>query len=747
MRTADVATPTAVAPLPTMRIWQGRRGVLLRLGLLLLLAWTMRSWAFSGSSPDDGRNPGGYAVGVLTVALLLFRPAWSTPALMVMLLLDDPARGFVGWQPDILIGWALVRLPRAGARSAWREAAGVVAAFEAWVLINNGGRVDWLHLLLSLFLLGLLGLVVLVQRRRLEQVAREGSQRRRLQSELSQTRQRERSRLADELQRTLTDRLARMRSLLASPTPDVESRLAVLERLDDGARVALAELRLVMAVLTDQSPDPARQAVAELVPATNLRNTLDAVNDRLEPLGVTVTAPTGLAELPSSTQEALSHALREVAVPLLRSTREPARARAEIQLGEDHVTLSVELTDRVAVGSRALDVRVRLLGGSLSRERSSAGLAPDGSLVRVTLPLSAARPRARRRIPLALVARILLGGLLLVALLDNSRPGWGPILVNVALLALLVSRRWGLPLALLAGCWTLGSDTGIDGLVLVGALPLYYCRDSAGVQRILWTAIGCWLGLALMVHPQPSRLLDNVTVLLLFWLLALAIRSDWLTIERERLLTSRLLARCRRVENEVRSGLARELHDVVAHQLSIVTLQIMGHRHSRDAAELDVVLERVRTATARAEVELASLGRVMRTGEAVEDLPPGLRIPQLVEELEAAGHPVSVQLAPDLDDLPQAQRHTMVRFVQEGTTNALRHAPDGCQVRLACLREGDHLRLEMTNPTSRQNSRLAHLSLGRGLQGLTDRVHLLGGRLQAGPDSGGWRLAAELPLD
>lgn len=747
MSTVDLPTPADGAPLRPIRLWEGRRGRALRLVLLLWVAWGMRTWASADTSLTDRLDSAAYAMGVVTAALLFFRPAWSTAALMAMLLLSIGRDNGDGWQMELFFTWAVVRLSRASARL-WWEAAGGTILWLAWLAGTNRWRGQVPEFVASiLVMLGALASAVVIQRRRLQQVAGQGDQRRLLQAELAQTRQRERSRLADELQLTLTSRLARMRALLTIPVPDVDARLAVLEQLDDAARAALAELRLVMAVLTDQSTDPAGQAAAELEPSAELLATLDEVNDQLEPLGVTVLAPSGLAGLPPSTQGALVRALREVAVPLLRSTREPRRARAEIQLDQRQVTLTVELADRVAVGSSALDARVRLLGGSISRERFAAGVAPDGSSVRVALPVADHPARVRRGVPWSLVVRILIGLFLLTGLAQGLAQGWATPVTLLALLVLLVNRWWGVPLAVLAGCWTLVSDPWMYGVMLIAALPLYYCRDSARVQRVLWASIGCWLVLAMILQPPASWFPEDLILPLVSWLLALAIRADWLTLERERVLTGRLLARRRRVENEVRSGLARELHDVVAHQLSVVTLQIMGHRHSRDAAELDLVLERVRAATARAETELASLGRVMRTGQQAEAELPSEVLPRLVEELRAAGHRVQVQACDGLDELPQAPRHTLVRFVQEGTTNVLRHARPGSEVRLVCGRRDDALLLELSNPMAEEQSQLAHLSLGKGLQGLSDRVQLLGGRLEAGPTPEGWRLAAEIPVE
>jgi len=206
----------------------------------------------------------------------------------------------------------------------------------------------------------------------------------------------------------------------------------------------------------------------------------------------------------------------------------------------------------------------------------------------------------------------------------------------------------------------------------------------------------------------------------------------------------------RRVDEE-RLRIARELHDVTAHSLSIVAVQSGVALHV-----LDTNPEAARTAlTAIRETSRASLqelrgmlGVLRASGERTDDVPltptPGLgRIEELVRPLREAGVSVDLVAPAGGEVLPAMVDASAYRIVQEALTNALRHAGTS-DVRVMISRSAETLSLEVTN-TGAQDA--GTTSEGHGIAGMRERAVALGGTFSAGPlPGGGWRVAATLPL-
>jgi len=202
-----------------------------------------------------------------------------------------------------------------------------------------------------------------------------------------------------------------------------------------------------------------------------------------------------------------------------------------------------------------------------------------------------------------------------------------------------------------------------------------------------------------------------------------------------------------------RARIARELHDIVGHGLSVVVLQARGARRvltTQPDRARDALDEVERTAT-RSLHEMRLLMGLLR-------LPAGAPVPQpgladltaLVEGVRAAGTPVVLHLPAPLPDLPPALAVSCYRIVQEALTNALRHAP-GSAVQVEVSRPDTTVVLEILTaaPTSAAAPTWAAAPTaggGSGLLGLRERVKLFGGELSVGPlPDGGHRLRASLP--
>jgi signal transduction histidine kinase len=200
---------------------------------------------------------------------------------------------------------------------------------------------------------------------------------------------------------------------------------------------------------------------------------------------------------------------------------------------------------------------------------------------------------------------------------------------------------------------------------------------------------------------------------------------------------------------EERARIARELHDIVAHAVSVMVLQVGAVRHklsaslAPDADALRGVEETGRTAL----TEMRHLLAAMRhDGDDVELGPqPGLdRLDALVDEIGRAGLPVELHVAGEPVPVPRAIDLSAYRIVQEGLTNALKHA-HASHADVTLRYEPDELQIEVRDdgrggPTGD--------GLGHGLVGVRERVKIYGGEMTAGSASdGGFVLSTRLPIN
>lgn len=200
----------------------------------------------------------------------------------------------------------------------------------------------------------------------------------------------------------------------------------------------------------------------------------------------------------------------------------------------------------------------------------------------------------------------------------------------------------------------------------------------------------------------------------------------------------------------VRNRLARELHDSVGHALSAVTLQAGAARRvlDHDPEFVREALTAIEETTRRTVGELDSvLGLLRRDGEPDdEDTAYGPGLDALGGLLAHCGVPVAYEREGDPESVDPAVSREAYRIVQEGLSNALRHGGGGpSPVRLLITVRERELKIVMENPLGGRPA-VARPGGGRGLRGIAERAVLLGGRTEAGPYDGVWRLTARLPL-
>jgi signal transduction histidine kinase len=224
--------------------------------------------------------------------------------------------------------------------------------------------------------------------------------------------------------------------------------------------------------------------------------------------------------------------------------------------------------------------------------------------------------------------------------------------------------------------------------------------------------------------------------------------------ERLRLLDERRREEARQAMEAERLRLARELHDIVSHAVTLMMLQAAGARRlmATDQSRADEALATVERAGGRAMGELRRLLGVLRVGSQdagteVGSKLPGLRdLPQLLEEVRGAGVEVELKQEGEPRTLDASVDLAAYRVVQEALTNVTKHAGRGACAVTSLIWGTDQLEIRVTNEAS-GTSGAPEMSTGHGILGLKERVSVAGGRMEAAPVAdGGFMVRAVLPV-
>ncbi|MDQ6748717.1 MAG: sensor histidine kinase [Candidatus Dormibacteraeota bacterium] len=205
--------------------------------------------------------------------------------------------------------------------------------------------------------------------------------------------------------------------------------------------------------------------------------------------------------------------------------------------------------------------------------------------------------------------------------------------------------------------------------------------------------------------------------------------------------------------SEERARIARELHDVVAHKMSVIVLQAGGALRvlDRDPDKVREVLTNIETQGREALTEMRRVLEVMRVHgvDGPELLPqPGLQdLPALVADVSQAGVPVKLSVAGEVRALPPGLDLSAYRIVQEALTNVLKHATGAAADVNVHYGDGKVELLIQNQPGAAAKTALRQTGGGHGLVGMRERVSLFGGELHAGPHDGGYRVQALLPVE
>ena len=392
-----------------------------------------------------------------------------------------------------------------------------------------------------------------------------------------------------------------------------------------------------------------------------------------------------------------------------------------------------------------------------------------GGLRVVTSPLAGSLARRPLAVDaLAALSCVLVTGPIMMLLAHDSAMAdmrWAGAALAVGCLLLLGARRWPLTIvwataAISATVLALLPAAPPPSAPVVAALFLLAARTNRRTVIRTSAAVGIALTAeAFAVRPELSALGANLAVAA--WTQLPSALGDAFRSRRELLVSYKERAERaeatseqeahRRVAAE-RLRIARELHDVVAHHLTLVNAQagVAHHLVRQDAERAYEALGQIRDTSRAALDELrATVGLLRQADE--PDQPrtptPGLRdLPALLDSFRHAGLPVDVQRTGEYDAVPPLTDLTAYRVIQEALTNAGKHV-GGAHAHLTIAVHDNRLEVIVADDGGDGGGRIARAGTGLGLISLRERVRAADGTLQAGPSpEGGFRVHAVLPL-
>ncbi len=344
----------------------------------------------------------------------------------------------------------------------------------------------------------------------------------------------------------------------------------------------------------------------------------------------------------------------------------------------------------------------------------------------------------------------------LVAALYRPVPAWWATTITMVVASVPLADGLSVPFPWYHSVsfpWTLGGLATQAGTLFLAALRV---RLRAAVMMLV---ISCLVGLACFSRATGMGYLQNVDVavpvLMAVTVVGAALRGR--SVARTELIVQEELTaeeRSRRTLMEERNRIARELHDVVAHHMSVISIQaqVAPHLVDNPSDELKENLAGIRENAVGALSELRRVLGVLRSEESpsqeVRHAPqPTLdRLDELVGNVRSAGLTVTVRTTGEPRPLPPGVELSAFRIVQEALSNVMRHAP-GADARVEIGYHAAGLTVRVTN-TAPDGSAAPPQGAGHGLLGMRERTTMLGGEFTNGTvPGGGYEVLATLPLE
>ncbi|MEN1727380.1 MAG: sensor histidine kinase [Pseudomonadota bacterium] len=290
-------------------------------------------------------------------------------------------------------------------------------------------------------------------------------------------------------------------------------------------------------------------------------------------------------------------------------------------------------------------------------------------------------------------------------------------------------------------------------MVTLYSLGRYEADSRTSLLGALFAAFLIVIPLKPLSLPSTGALTSGVFVMVVWYLgRRLRFRGEYLRLLKER---ADQMARERDSEAEravaaERTRIAREMHDVIAHQVSLMTVQAGAARTvmSRDPEAAGSAIGAVEQAGRQALAEMRHLLDVLRPVEKEQALgpQPGLAdLGALIERVREAGPAVRLVLPDDASELSAGLQLACYRIVQEALTNVIKHAGDEVSVEVEVALNDNGLHIAVRDDG---RGALSEHSGGHGLTGMRERAEMLGGSLIAGPAAeGGFKVMVQLPIE
>lgn len=296
------------------------------------------------------------------------------------------------------------------------------------------------------------------------------------------------------------------------------------------------------------------------------------------------------------------------------------------------------------------------------------------------------------------------------------------------------------------------------GFAPVSFIVALFVAATAGKRYSAWLVLALafvwtiWLAPLAYGYPIPPA---NDALLLAGWLLVVVVAAEATRIRAERVAATRTSHQLdqRRRQSEERLRVARDLHDVIGHNISLINVQASMGLDLIDSQpeQARAALSAIKSASKEALEELRTMLTTLRHDDDVPSAPrspaPGLdRLPELIELTRAVGLPVEVEVAGTAPPLPAAVDLAAYRIIQESLTNVARHA-GRARVRVRVTYGDADVHVEIDDDGAAPANGAAAIGTGSGITGMRERATALGGDLSAGfRRGGGFRVSARLPV-
>ena len=329
------------------------------------------------------------------------------------------------------------------------------------------------------------------------------------------------------------------------------------------------------------------------------------------------------------------------------------------------------------------------------------------------------------------------------------------VLLAAGPVALVARRRHPVPVLWVCFAATLPLSSS-SGWIHISFIVAFFVAATTGKRYSAWLALALdcawtiWFAPLIYGYAIVSA---NDALLLAGWTVAVIIAAEATRIRAERAAVTRASRQIdqRRHQSEERLRVARDLHDVIGHNISLINVQASMGLDLMDSQpeQARAALSAIKSASKEALEELRTMLTTLRRDDdaAPRSPAPGLdRLPELAELTRAAGLSVEVEVAGTAPPLPAAVHLAAYRIIQESLTNVARHAGQARVTVRVTYHDAD-VHVEIDDDGTAPSGGAAAIGTGSGIAGMRERAAAAGGDLSAGfRPGGGFRVSARLPV-